>query len=89
MFKEDSSKPSLPADVLWGSFVTHSWRNECLTNEPERTSRGGYSKPSKSCVLIRIIMIMIITMIIIIVIIILIIIINGKVMTKKSSKLSL
>ena len=40
MFKEDSSKPSLPADVLWGSFVTHSWRNECLTNEPQRTSAG-------------------------------------------------
>ena len=40
MFKEDSSKPSLPADVLWGFFVTHSWRNECLTNEPQRTSAG-------------------------------------------------
>ena len=40
MFKEDSSKPSLPADVLWGSFVTHSWRNECLTNEPQGTSAG-------------------------------------------------
>ena len=40
MFKEDSSKPSLPADVLWGSFVTHSWRNECLTNEPQWTSAG-------------------------------------------------
>ena len=25
---------SLPADVLWGSFVTHS--NECVTNEPQR-----------------------------------------------------
>ena len=30
---------SLPADVLWGSFV--SWgRNECVTNEPQRTSAG-------------------------------------------------
>ena len=27
---------SLPADVLWGSFVT----NECVTNEPKRTSAG-------------------------------------------------
>ena len=24
---------SLPADVLWGSFVTHSY--ECVTNEPQ------------------------------------------------------
>ena len=40
MFKEDSSKPSLPADVLWGSFVTHSWRNECLKKETQRTSAG-------------------------------------------------
>ena len=38
---------SLPADGLWGSFVTHSslphgpWsRNECVTNEPQRTSAG-------------------------------------------------
>ena len=37
----------LPADVLWGSFVTHSFlphgpwgRNECVTNEPQRTSAG-------------------------------------------------
>ena len=45
---------SLPADVLWGSFVSHSFlphgqmsavfsrrpwgRNECVTNEPQRTS---------------------------------------------------
>ena len=34
---------SLPAVVLWSSFVTHSFlppwgRNECVTNEPERTS---------------------------------------------------
>ena len=40
MFKEDSSKPSLPADVLWVSFDTHSWRNECVKNEPQRTSAG-------------------------------------------------
>ena len=89
MFKEDSSKPSLPADVLWGSFVTHSWRNECLTNEPQRTSAGRLQQAiQKLCFNKdnndndhndddnnRII--------------ILIIIINGKVMTKKSSKLSL
>ena len=32
---------SLPADVLWGSFVTHSFgRNECVTNELQRTSAG-------------------------------------------------
>ena len=38
---------SLPADVLWGLFVTHSFlphgpwgRNECATNEPQRTSAG-------------------------------------------------
>ena len=35
---------SLPANVLWGSFVTHSFlpggRNECVTNEPQRTSAG-------------------------------------------------
>ena len=37
---------SLPADVPWGSFVTHSFlphgwgRNECVTNEPQRTSAG-------------------------------------------------
>ena len=30
---------SLPADVLWGSFVTHSFRH-CVTNEPQRTSAG-------------------------------------------------
>ena len=37
---------SLPADVLWGSFVTHSFlplsapwgRNEYVTDEPQRTS---------------------------------------------------
>ena len=34
---------SLPAVVLWSSFVTHSFlppwgRNECVTNESERTS---------------------------------------------------
>ena len=33
-------RSSLLADVLRGSFVTHSlWgRNECVTNEPQRTS---------------------------------------------------
>ena len=34
---------SPPADVLWGSFVMHSFlphRNECVTNEPQRTSAG-------------------------------------------------
>ena len=38
---------SLPADVRWGSFVTHSFlphgpwgRNECVTNEPQRMSAG-------------------------------------------------
>ena len=36
---------SLPAEVLWGSFVTNSFlptwgRNECVTNEPQRTSAG-------------------------------------------------
>ena len=33
-----SQIPSLPADVLWGSFVTQ--RNECVTNESQRTSSG-------------------------------------------------
>ena len=32
--------PSLPADVLWGSFVTHSWQ----TN-PKGRLRGGYVCP--------------------------------------------
>ena len=39
---------SLPADVLWALFVTHSFlphgrplrRNECVTNELQRTSAG-------------------------------------------------
>ena len=36
---------SLPADVRWGSVVTHSFispwgRNECMTTEPQRTSAG-------------------------------------------------
>ena len=31
---------SLPADVLWGSFVPPWGRNECVTNEPQRTSAG-------------------------------------------------
>ena len=31
----------LPADVLWGSFVTpRHGRNECVTNEPQRKSAG-------------------------------------------------
>ena len=29
---------SLPADVLWGSFIRK--RNDCVTNEPQRTSAG-------------------------------------------------
>ena len=48
---------SLSADVLWGSFVTHWGRNECVTSEPQRTSAGrlemweevgGYSKELSS-----------------------------------------
>ena len=39
-FVEMTLQPSLPADVLWGSFVT---RNECVTNEPQRTSAGRLS----------------------------------------------
>ena len=36
---------SLPADVPWGPFVSHAFllpwgRNECVTNEPQRTSAG-------------------------------------------------
>ena len=32
---------SLPADVLWGSFVMHSFLpHECVINEPQRTSAG-------------------------------------------------
>ena len=31
---------SLPADVLWGSFVKHSFLHEWVTNEPQRTSAG-------------------------------------------------
>ena len=34
-FTVNFSVISLPADVLWGSFVG---RNECVTNEPQRTS---------------------------------------------------
>ena len=40
-------KPSLPADVLWGLFVTHSFlpqMNAWGTN-PKGGLRGGYSKP--------------------------------------------
>ena len=43
----DSLRDSLPADVLWGSFVTHSFlrgRNDCVTNEPQRTSAGRLSQ---------------------------------------------
>ena len=44
--------PSLPADVLWSSFVTHSFlpngrpwgRNECVTNKAQRTSAGRLPK---------------------------------------------
>ena len=37
---------SLLADVLSGSFVTHSFlrRNECVTNEPQRTSAWRLSR---------------------------------------------
>ena len=50
---------SLPADVLWGSFVTHSFsptvplphgpwgRNECVTNEPQRTSAGALDEQER------------------------------------------
>ena len=31
---------SLPADVLWGSFVKHSFLHEWVTNEPQRMSAG-------------------------------------------------
>ena len=34
----EASGVAVPADVLWGSFVTHS--HECVTNEPQRTSAG-------------------------------------------------
>ena len=38
---------------LWGTFVTHSFLpNECVTNEPQRTSAGRPSagqRPRKSC----------------------------------------
>ena len=34
------AEPSLPADVLWGSFVTHSGRNECVTNETPKDVCG-------------------------------------------------
>ena len=50
---------SLPADLLMGSFVTHSifptvplpqgpWgRNECVTNEPQRTSAGALDEQER------------------------------------------
>ena len=37
----NTPKSSVPADVLWGSFVT---RNECVTNEPQRTSARRLTK---------------------------------------------
>ena len=45
----DSLRDSLPVDVLRGSFVTHSFlpdggRNDCVTNEPQRTSAGRLSQ---------------------------------------------
>ena len=49
MEKQYVAAASLPADILWRSFVTHSFlphgrrplgRNECVTNEPQRTSCG-------------------------------------------------
>ena len=46
------SNPSLPADVLWGSFVTHSFlprggeMNAWQTNTKGRL-RGGYSNPGQ------------------------------------------
>ena len=42
----EGRRASLPADVLWG-FVCHAFspwgRNECVTNEPQRTSAGRLS----------------------------------------------
>ena len=46
---------SLPADVLRGAFVAHSFlphgKNECVTNEPQMTSAGrlGAPKPLSDC----------------------------------------
>ena len=40
MRKTNKRWPSLPADVLWGSFITHSGRNVFVRNEPQRTSAG-------------------------------------------------
>ena len=40
-FTRNLQSSSLPADVLWGSFVT---RNECVTNELQRTSGGRLTK---------------------------------------------
>ena len=37
---------SLPADVLWGSFVTHSF-HECWLTNPKGRLRGGYTFISK------------------------------------------
>ena len=45
--RASETRASLPADVFWGSFVTHSFlphgpwgRNECVAIEPQRTSAG-------------------------------------------------
>ena len=40
-FTRNLKSSSLPTDVRWGSFVT---RNECVTNEPQRTSAGRLTK---------------------------------------------
>ena len=46
---------SLPADVLRGSFVAHSFlphgKNECVMNEPQMMSAGrlGAPKPLSDC----------------------------------------
>ena len=39
-WESSGMRNSLPADVLWGLFVTHLW-NERVTNETQRTSAGG------------------------------------------------
>ena len=50
---------SLPAEVLWSSFVTHSfltpgpWRNECVTNEPKGRLRAGYFATLRSYIFAR------------------------------------
>ena len=54
--RKGDTRRSLHADVLWGSFVTHSFlppwgRNECVTNEPQRTSAGRLPKKEKKTTL--------------------------------------